>query len=395
VNVCFCTHRLPYPPLAGGKRETYKLVECLGDEGHTVDLVTYSDDPDLVDEMEAAVDCRVHALPGLPNRTPANLARNLVSRDPLPVMKADGTEFRERVRERADGADIVHLHALQTSFLAGDDSLAAPTVTRFNNIKYEIYRQFARFTDNPAKAAYAYLQYYKTKRYERAVPAASDLTLTITAEDRERLQPERTTGGIDVLPAGVDPSEFDLLDHDTSSPVVTFFGSMDYHPNEDAVLWFAREVMPVIRRRRSDVTFEVVGKDPSEDVRALDDREDVRVTGFVEDLGEHVARAAVVVLPIRVGTGIRMKALHAMAMGKPLVSTTLAVQGIAVEDGEHASLAEEDPAAFAEAVLGLLEDPDRQTRYRERARELVERDHDWPTITDQLEGFYEGVVADV
>jgi glycosyltransferase involved in cell wall biosynthesis len=170
---------------------------------------------------------------------------------------------------------------------------------------------------------------------------------------------------------------------------------MDYHPNEDAVLWFAREVMPVIRRRRSDVTFEVVGKDPSEDVRALDDREDVRVTGFVEDLGEHVARAAVVVLPIRVGTGIRMKALHAMAMGKPLVSTTLAVQGIAVEDGEHASLAEEDPAAFAEAVLGLLEDPDRQTRYRERARELVERDHDWPTITDQLEGFYEGVVADV
>lgn len=395
MNVCFCTHRLPYPPVAGGRRETYKLVESLGAEGHDVDLVTYANDPDRVAEMEAAAGCAVHGVPGLPDRTPGNLLRNLVSSDPLPVTKADTSAFREAVVERARDADVAHLHALQTSFLAADETLPAPTVVRFNNVKYEIYRQFARFTDNPAKAAYAYLQYHKTRAYERSVPAASDLTLTITPEDRERLTGNGADERIDVLPAGVDPSEFDLLAHEPEpdSAVVTFFGSMDYHPNEDAVLWFVREVLPRLRDRRPDVAFEVVGKDPPRKVRALDERDDVRVTGFVEDLGEHVERADVVVLPIRVGTGVRMKALHAMAMGKPLVSTPLAVQGIAVTDGRHASLAEA-PTAFAGAVFDLLDDPDRQARYRRNARELVEREHDWPTITRRLERFYGAVMTD-
>jgi glycosyltransferase involved in cell wall biosynthesis len=396
MNVCFCAHRLPYPPLAGGKRETFKLVESLATAGHTVDLVAYSDDPDLAVEMEAAAGCTVHTVPGLPDRTPANLLRNLVSRDPLPIMKADTAEFRGVVREQARTADLVHLHALQTSFLAADDGLDAPTVIRFNNVKYEIYRQFAQFTDNPVKTAYAYLQYYKTRGYERSIPAASDLTLTITAEDRDRLQGGNMieAAPIEVLPAGVDPSEFDLLAHDPESTVITFFGSMDYHPNEDAVLWFVEEVLPAIRERRPAVSFEIVGKDPSQAVQALGERANVRVTGFVENLGGHVSRASVVVLPIRVGTGIRMKALHAMAMGKPLVATPLAVQGIAIADGTHASLAAE-PTVFAEAVLDLLGDTDRQTRYRSEARALVERDHDWSTITGQLEAFYEEVVADV
>lgn len=391
MNVCFCAHRLPYPPLAGGKRETFKLVESLADEGHTVDLVTYADDPELAAKMEDVVDCTIHTVPGLPDRTSTNLLRNLVSRDPLPVMKADTAEFRETVREQARDADIVHLHALQTSFLAADDALTAPTVVRFNNVKYEIYQQFARFTDNPAKAAYAYLQYYKTRGYEQSIPTASDLTLTITREDRERLT-TTDDARIDVLPAGVDPTEFDLLPHDPDSTVVTFFGSMDYHPNEDAVLWFARNVLPLIRSKRPDVTFEVVGKNPSRTLRTFADRTDIPVTGFVEDLGENVARAAVVVLPFRVGTGIRMKALHAMAMGKPLVSTPLGVQGIRVMDGQHASVVEE-PGDFARAVIELLDDPERQTQYRRNARELVEREHDWPTITRQLEGFYEEVLV--
>lgn len=395
MNVCFCTHRLPYPPLAGGKRETFKLIEGLATAGHTVDLVTYSDDPSLAAEMEDAVDCTIHTVAGLPDRTPANLARNLVSRDPLPVMKADRSEFRTTVGEQSRDADVVHLHALQTSFLAKCEAVEAPTVIRFNNVKYDIYRQFARFTDNPAKAAYAYLQYYKTKSYERSIPAASDLSLTITPEDRERLLVNGTRPNIEVLPAGVDPSKFDLLDHDPESPVITFFGSMDYHPNEDGVRWFAREVLPRIREQRPGVTFDVVGKDPSKEIRGLDSQDSVNVTGFVEDLGAHVARAAVVVLPIRVGTGIRMKALHAMAMGKPLVSTPLGVQGIDASDGTHLSIAEESPEAFARAVVDLLDDPEKQANYRQHGRELIERDHDWERIAHKLDGFYETVIADV
>jgi glycosyltransferase involved in cell wall biosynthesis len=391
VRVCFCTHRLPYPPVSGGKRETFKLVEALSDAGHAVDLVTYCDDAARAEELAATLggDCAVDPVPGAPDRTPWTLARNVVSPDPLPVTKARTARFERAVRDRADGADVVHLHALQTAHLA-DAGLPAPTVLRFNNVKHEIYRQFAARARNPATAAYAYLQFYKTRRYEARAPAASDLSLTITDEDRATLRDCGASGDIEVLPAGVDPSAFPPADHDPDGDALTFFGSMDYHPNEEGAVWFVEEVLPRIRAERPDVTLELVGKDPPPAVRRLGDRGGVRVTGYVEDLAAAVGRATVVVLPVRVGTGVRMKALHAMAMGKPMVSTPLGVQGIAVADGTHVSVAE-DPAAFAGAVLDLLADPERQRRYRERARSLVTADHDWGTIGERLVAHYERV----
>jgi glycosyltransferase involved in cell wall biosynthesis len=376
--------------MAGGKRETYRLVEGLAERGHEVDLISYADDTETAAEMEAAAGCTVTTLPGTPDRTPRNLVGNVLSTDPLPVMKARTGRYETEVRRRAREADVLHLHALQTSYLAASLDVATPTVIRFNNVKYEIYRQYARYTRNPAKAAYAYLQYLKTRRFEPAITAAADRTLAITGADRDLLTARGAGGPVEVLPAGVDVDRFAPSDRAADPRTVTFFGSMDYHPNEEAALWFADEVLPRVRDRFDDLTFEIVGKNPSRRVAALGERAGVRVTGFVEDIQDYIERATVVALPIRVGTGIRMKTLHAMAMAKPIVSTSLGVQGIDATDGQHALVAETD-RAFASAVERALADADLRERLGRNARALMEVEHDWPTIRSTLEDHYRAV----
>jgi len=390
MNVCFCTHRLPYPPHSGGRAETFGLVDGLVGRGHDVTLVSYCDEPDRAGAMETDVGCAVRPVSGVPNRTTRNLLGNLLTREPLAVMKARTEDYVSTVEACLSTADVVHLHALQTTFLAS--RLAdVPAVIRFNNVKSDIYRQYARYTNNPAEAAYASLQHVKTRRYEGTIPGRSDLTLAITDEDRDRLRQYGADGRIEVLPAGVDLSQYDASERDPEPRQITFFGSMDYHPNEDAAVWFTEEVFPRIRAEIPDATLELVGKSPPDSVAELDADDGVTVTGFVEDIDERVRRASVVVIPIRVGTGIRMKILHAMAMGVPIVTTPVGVQGIAVEDGYHASIAE-GPVDFAAATTSLLDDPERQRRYARNARELVATDHDWTGIVRDLERYYEEVI---
>lgn len=390
MNVCFCTHRLPYPPHSGGRAETFGLVAGLADRGHEVTLVTYCDDEGRAREMESAVGCTVRTVPGVPDRTPRNLVENLFTTDPLPIMKARSDSYVSAVESCLHDADVVHLHALQTAFLTSNIDSTRPTVLRFNNVKSDIYRQFARYTGNPVKATYAYLQYVKTRRYEGKIPATSDLTLAITEEDRDRLQRYGAGGRLEVLPAGVNPDQFEPSPSNPDARRVTFFGSMDYHPNEDAAVWLAEEVFPRVRAQVPDATLELVGKGPSERVRDLA-AEDITVTGFVEDIDEYIDRASVVVIPIRVGTGIRMKALHAMAKAKPMVTTSVGIQGIAVEDGRHAAIAD-STEAFADATAALLSDAERQAEFSRNARQLVERAHDWDGIVGDLEAYYEEVV---
>jgi glycosyltransferase involved in cell wall biosynthesis len=158
---------------------------------------------------------------------------------------------------------------------------------------------------------------------------------------------------------------------------LVFTGAMDWLPNEDAVLFFVETILPRIQARVPNATLTVVGRNPSPKLLArLQGRRDVRVTGRVDDIRPFLRRSSVYVIPLRVGGGTRIKAFEAMAMGKPVVSTPIGVEGLRVEDGRHVVLAD-DADAFAAAVLDLLQDPERRHRLGRDARDLVEREFSW------------------
>jgi len=197
-----------------------------------------------------------------------------------------------------------------------------------------------------------------------------------------------------VIPNGVDLDYYAAYsrDNDPQAPdygpnALVFTGKMDFRPNVDAVTWFARDVLPLIRRKVADATFVVVGREPHPRVQELDQLPGVAVTGFVPDIRAHIAAAAVYVVPLRMGGGTRLKVLEAMAMRSALVSTRLGCEGFPLTDGEEVLFAD-DAEAFARAVVELLRDPARRERLGTSGRRFVETYYGWQAIVPRLKAVY-------
>jgi glycosyltransferase involved in cell wall biosynthesis len=172
-----------------------------------------------------------------------------------------------------------------------------------------------------------------------------------------------------------------------------FIGNMGYPPCVDAVLYFCKEIFPLIRRRISAAELWIVGRDPRPEVLQLDG-DGVHVTGQVEDVIPYYRQSAACVVPLRAGGGTRLKILEAMALGRPVVSTTIGCEGLDVVDGEHLLIAD-NPAQFAEKTVRLLTDRQLYQHISTRGRELVETCYDWDKIAGRLMGVYTEMLAQI
>jgi glycosyltransferase involved in cell wall biosynthesis len=209
----------------------------------------------------------------------------------------------------------------------------------------------------------------------------------------------RVPGGrIAAIPNGVDLAAFQPEPaaseaRHQEAGLLTFVGLLRYTPNADAVRWFVRDILPLVRRQDPSARFEAVGKTPSPAVLALA-ADDVRIVGSVPDVRPFLARASVVVVPLRAGSGTRIKILEALAMGKAVVTTSIGCEGLAVRDGVHLLVAD-DRESFAAATARLLAVPELRARLGAAGRALVERDYSWSTSVDRLARFHDEILGDV
>jgi len=229
-------------------------------------------------------------------------------------------------------------------------------------------------------------QYRRMLAYEDNALQRFDGILTVSDADSEtfhRLYPDVCVKPMWVIPTGVDTDYFAPDGTSPSGPRLVFTGSMDWLPNEDAMLYFCREVLPLIRAEEPRARLTIVGRTPTPAVRALAD-EHIEVTGTVADVRPFVRRASVYVVPLRIGGGTRLKIFEAMAMGQAVVSTTVGAEGLPITGGEHALIAD-GPRAFADAVLSLLRDSRRREALATAARKLVVDHHDWSVAAGVLD----------
>ena len=159
---------------------------------------------------------------------------------------------------------------------------------------------------------------------------------------------------------------------------------MDWLPNEDGMLYFVRDILPLVRQAEPGATLSIIGRAPTPAVRKLADEHGVEVTGSVDDVRPHVAAGSVYIVPLRIGGGTRLKIFEAMGMGKAVVSTTIGAEGLPVTDGADLVIADE-PAAFAEAVVRLIRDDAARTRIESAARRLVVERYDWSAVAQDFE----------
>jgi glycosyltransferase involved in cell wall biosynthesis len=187
-----------------------------------------------------------------------------------------------------------------------------------------------------------------------------------------------------VVPTGVDTVYFSPYYREESAYQLVFTGSMDWYPNEDAILYFLNRILPIIRRELPGAALTVVGRNPSARLRIRAAEAGVHVTGLVVDVRPYMAGAAVYVEPLRIGGGTRLKIFEALAMGKAVVSTSIGAEGLPVIPGEHI-VQTDDPDDFAHQVISLLKDPVRRRSLGMAGRRLVEERYAWPQVAREFE----------
>lgn len=247
-------------------------------------------------------------------------------------------------------------------------------------------------------AFYSLLQWWKLLRYEAKVCRTFDRVIAVSEADREALN--RLVPGLEakVVPNGVDVDFYVNFTPEGppmpgwSPHALVFTGKMDFRPNVDAALWFAREILPRVREKFPEARFYVVGRNPHPRLKAIMGREDVVVTGYVEDVRPYLAFASVFVVPVRMGGGTRLKILEAMAMKKAVVSTTIGAEGYPFKHGLHLLLADE-PEAFAGAICHLLSSEAERTGLGEEAFKLVNERYRWEHIIKALKDTYEEILS--
>jgi sugar transferase (PEP-CTERM/EpsH1 system associated) len=323
----------------------------------------------------------------------AGAARYVVDSLPYAAAKYRSAAYRTRiealVRNRRFDAVVCDFLAPAVNL---PDDLPCPTVVFTHNVEAEIWRRHAENAGNAIARRLLTQQWHRMLRFEGGTLGRFDRVLAVSDTDRrtfERLYPAHLHTGVHVVQTGVDTSYFAPSDEPPRRAHLVFTGSMDWLPNEDAMTYFCREILPRIREAEPDATLSIVGRSPTPAVQALAERyPGVAVTGRVEDVRPHVRRGQVYVVPLRIGGGTRLKIFEAMAMGKAVVSTTVGAEGLPVTAGGDSAIAD-DPDRFAETTVRLSrEDAARQALER-RARHLVVERYDWSRVALEFEAALE------
>jgi glycosyltransferase involved in cell wall biosynthesis len=266
--------------------------------------------------------------------------------------------------------------------------LPCPSVLFTHNVEAEIWRRHYEGQADPVRRFLFKQQWRRMLRFEAATVSRFDLVLAVSDTDRDTLQrlyASELQAPVFTVATGVDTRFFAPPAVPAVSPHhLVFTGSMDWIPNEDAMKHFCADILPRIRAEEPGVTLSIVGRAPTPAVQRLADIAGVEVTGRVGDVRGYIGRAAVYVVPIRIGGGTRLKIFEAMGMGKVVVSTTVGAEGLPVTHEKDVWLAD-TPDAFASAVVSLLRDPARRVHLERSARELVVTRYDWSAVAGQLE----------
>ena len=270
------------------------------------------------------------------------------------------------------------------------DKLAIPSVLFQHNVESEIWRRHAANADNGAKKLLYGFEFSKMLRYEQRAVRRFDHVIAVSEHDKKLMaawvKPERVT----VVPTGVDTEQFSPGNPaDREKPLVVFVGAMDWEPNVDAVKYFCADIWPLVRAKVPEAQFRIVGRNPDRRVQALA-QSSVEVTGRVASVVDHLREAAVVVVPLRVGGGTRLKIYEAMATGKAVVSTTVGAEGLDVHHGKDVMLAD-SAEGFAESVITLLTDAQLRRQQGSAASELA-ANYGWPVIARKFSEVLQQVV---
>ncbi len=388
MKILFLAQLFPLPLDSGGKIKSYYTLKNLAKE-HEVHLLAFVRSPEELSHLEEMQDICASVKTVDMKRTSltqaSDLAGNFVKRQSF-IIRRDYRKSMQRVFDRmvGDGFDVVYIDHLQMASYVNFNA-QYKTVLDNHNIEHLIIKRIFETTRNPLKKVYAYYEYQKLAKFEMQCIENADMCLFVSDVDRDyAIRHTKKQINAHTVPIGVDTDFFYKRPPDEATSDILFAGTMHWPPNIDCVLHFSEEILPIIAKNTSEYTFTVAGQKPPEYiVRLAKPGSQINVTGYVDDIRDYMKKCGVFVVPLRSGSGVRVKILNAMSMGLPIVSTSIGAEGIDAVDGKHLVIAD-DCREFAKAVHTLLANRAIACNLGENARGLVENRYSWDMIGELL-----------
>jgi glycosyltransferase involved in cell wall biosynthesis len=387
-----------WPATTGGRVRSLQIVSALSSRHEVTVLTTHGPADDAEGLVRQLPNCaRVDSLPyEVPKRGSrafvTALARSWLSTYPVDLWKWCAPAVGQRARSLLTGSAF---DVCVSDFLFAAPNVplngSVPVVLFEHNVEYLIWQRLGTIETNPVKKVLLEIEWRKLRRMEAQFCRRADLTIAVSEDDRKRLLQIAPSAKTAAIPTGVDTSYFRPGGRPEIANRLVFSGSMDWHPNEDAVIYFGEAILPRIRARVPDASFAIVGRNPTARLREAADRLGMIVTGTVDDVRPWLDEAAAYVVPLRAGSGTRMKIFEALGMAKPVVSTTIGAEGLSLQNGRE-FVAADEPDAFADAVVALLADRERRRALGSAGRALVVERYSWNQVSRQFEHYCEEVV---
>lgn len=411
MRVLFLTQIVPWPLDAGPKIKTWNVLKYLHEKGNEIILATFVRDNEVqyVDEL-SKVCSEVHCIP-IKRSKISDLRfwiRSQFHHRPFLIERDDIPEMRSLVNSLVMKREIDILHADQINMLqfacsqkGRSDSSPEHFQKKPPYIIFDAHNAVWKIVERMGIDANwllklpAMQEADRMRRYEEWGVSFADQTLAVSEVDKQALQITCGVSGlsnskITVIPIAVDTQILKPAFRNQENKNILVIGSMNYPPNADGILWFAKEVFPIILASEPNAVLTIVGKKPPLELQniAAVRKNSIILTGYVPELTPYFENSAVEVVPVRAGGGMRVRILEGFAKGMPMVTTTVGLEGIEAEHGIHL-LVEDQPEKFAESVIKLMNDSQLQDTLSKGGRKFVEDNYDWAVVLKKLDEVYQ------
>lgn len=394
LRVLVVSPYFPFPPTSGITMRNYQLLRQLA-ERHDVTLASFASADDDAGVKELSRRLPVRAVrqaeeSGIARRI--GQLRSLCTLQPFAARELRSAEMQATIDELCASIDFDLIHVESSRMCGFRFPQGVPVVIDEHNVEYELFRRVSQGDGSLPRRAFNALEYLRVRRFEERCWQQAQGCVVTSAREEPTVRACAPSTPTAVVPNGVDLEYFAPWTGEVTPRSVAFNANFQYRPNVDAVNHLVEDVWPLVLARCPSARLAIVGNTPDREAQRLR-RPSVDVLGRVPDVRPHLGEAQVLAVPVRMGGGTRLKVVEALSMGKPMVTTSLGCEGLAVADGEHALIAD-DAQTFAASILELFEDPALGSRLGAAGRNLAEASYSWQLAGDRLDVLYRRVLGD-
>lgn len=387
LKILFITTQLPYPPISGGVIKTYYLIKHLS-KTHHVQLACFLKNDDEANQKGFLEKVELQEYKGISlnvSRSIPNILKSYLRSTTLNNYRNRHTGFRKLVKQQSMQSDLLFVDHYEM-FQYVPKNCKAKIVLHTHNAEFALWKRMSNIDGNPFKKLMLALEAKRVLRAEKAAIEQADLIFA-TPSDISLYKKEGIHSPHFQRTYHLGNDEFlykrELFYH-TSQKCILFVGTLGWEPNVHGLLWFLKEVWPSLQENVPDLVFYIVGKKADKRLMQLNLGENVIFTGFVEDLEEYYSKARAVVVPLKFGSGMKVKLLEAMYRGIPIVSTSVGAEGIQLKCGENAFI-EDEADQFALKIERLITDPEKWSKFSKNSRQLAKEKYCWKDLFEEMD----------